>query len=247
MTGRATGQNIRCLDVILLLQIDAFGDLGFRAISRSPLHIENLFFRPHKVFRPAMTLKTPFHLQRASLRHYRHLIDAAMAGRTAHAFVNVNRVIEIGKVRQVVDADPFQRFTRLETRAHRFQVGTVRPNLLMTVHADGRGRNTGRGGSLNRRVAIAAINAVVADVVLMTELDWLLAFDPLAGVPSRPGNLCRDPKSCKQNKDGAVNRGPRQIVRAVTENLWHSPWLKVFVGGRTCPLIAANRRNKSRL
>jgi len=57
--------------------------------------------------------------------------------------------------------------------------------------------------------------------MLMTELDWLLALDPLAGVPSRPGNLCRDPKGREENEDRAINRGSRQIVRAVTENLWH--------------------------
>jgi hypothetical protein len=93
-------------------------------------------------------------------------------------------------------------------------------------------------------VAIAAIDTVIANMMLMTELDWLLALDPLAGVPSRPSDLCRDPKAREQNEDGAINRGPRQIVRAMTENLWHVPLMKVFAGGRTSPLIAANRRNK---
>jgi hypothetical protein len=32
-------------------------------------------------------------------------------------------------------------------------------------------------------VTVAAINAVVSDVMFMAELDWLLAFDPLAGIP----------------------------------------------------------------
>jgi hypothetical protein len=84
-------------------------------------------------------------------------------------------------------------------------------------------------------------------MMLMTELDWLLALDPLAGVPTRPGDLCRDPKACEQNEDGAINRGPRQIVRAMTENLWHVPLIKVFAGGRTSPLIAANRRTNPSL
>ena len=75
-------------------------------------------------------------------------------------------------------------------------------------------------------MTIATIDTVVADVMLMTELDWLLALDPLAGVPARPSDLRRDPEGCEQNKDGAINRGPRQIVRAVTENLWHLPLIK---------------------
>jgi len=131
-----------------------------------------------------MTFQTPFHLQRISLRHYRHLIDAAMAGRTADAFINVNRVIEICEVRQIVNAHPLQRFARLETCAHRFQIRAVGPDLFVAIHAHGRRRNSGRSGSLDRRVAIAAIDTIVAYVMLMTELDWLLALDPLAGVPT---------------------------------------------------------------
>src|SRR5882762_195361 len=173
-----------------------------------------------------MTLETPFHLQRIRLRHHGHLIDPPMAGRTTDAFVNVNRVIEVGKVRQVVNPDPFQRLTRLQTRAYGLQIRTVRPNLFVAVHADGRRRNAGRCRSLNRRVAIAAIDTVIANVMLMTKLDWLLALDPLAGVPSRPGDLCRDPEAREQNEDGAINRGPRQIVRAMTENLWHVPLIE---------------------
>src|ERR1700681_1091818 len=57
--------------------------------------------------------------------------------------------------------------------------------------------------------------------MLMTKLDWLLSLDPLARIPSGSRNLCRNPKGREQNEDGAINRGPRQIVRAVTENLWH--------------------------
>lgn len=144
-----------------------------------------------------------------------------MAGRTADALVHMNRVIEIRKVRKVVDANPFQRLARLETCAHGFKIRTVGPDLFMAIHAH-RGRRHARGGrSLDRRVAIAAINTVVANVMLMTELDRLLAFDPLARIPSRASNLCRDPKGREQNKDRAINRGPRQVVRAMTENLWH--------------------------
>jgi hypothetical protein len=33
----------------------------------------------------------------------------------------------------------------------------------------------------------------------------------------------------------------------MTENLWHVPLIEVFVGGRTSPLIAANRRTNPSL
>src|SRR5229473_4717707 len=130
-------------------------------------------------------------------------------------------MIEVSEVRQIVHANPFQRLARFETGAHRLEIRTVRPNLFVTVHAD-RGRRHARGRRrLNRGVAVTTVDAVIANVMLVTELDWLLALDPLAGVPTRAGNLGRHKQRRQQNEDRAVNRGPRQIVRAVTENLWH--------------------------
>ena len=117
-----------------------------------------------------------------------------MASRTADALRDVNRVIEIGEVRQVVHPNPLQRLTSLETCAHRFQVRAVRPNLLVTIHARGRRGNAGRGRSLDGRMTIATIDSVVADMMLVTELDWLLGFDPLTGVPSRSSDLRRYPE-----------------------------------------------------
>jgi hypothetical protein len=70
-------------------------------------------------------------------------------------------------------------------------------------------------------VAVTTIDAVIADVVLMTELNWLLSLDVLAGVPAGTQNLRSDPKRCKQNEGGAENRRAREIVGAVTKNLWH--------------------------
>ena len=82
-------------------------------------------------------------------------------------------------------------------------------------------------------MAVTAIDAVITDVVFVAELDGLLSFDPLAGVPARPSDLGRDPQCCEQNKDGAVNRGPRQIVRAMTENLWHRRKIRLPATGGT--------------
>ena len=49
-------------------------------------------------------------------------------------------------------------------------------------------------------MTVAAIDAVVADVMLMTELDWLLSFDPLAGVPGRTIQLDGDPQQRNRMK-----------------------------------------------
>jgi hypothetical protein len=54
-------------------------------------------------------------------------------------------------------------------------------------------------------VAIAAIDAVVAHMMLVTELDWLLSFDPLPRVPRGAINLSAHPESSQQDKNGAEN------------------------------------------
>src|ERR1044071_5597498 len=70
-------------------------------------------------------------------------------------------------------------------------------------------------------MTVAAVDAVIADVVLVTELDWLLTLDVRAGVPARSVDLGGDEQSGDQNKYSAEDCGARQIVCAVTENLWH--------------------------
>jgi hypothetical protein len=57
--------------------------------------------------------------------------------------------------------------------------------------------------------------------MFMTELNWLLALDVRARVPAGSSDLRGDPKRGEQNKDRAKDRGSREIVGAVSENLWH--------------------------
>src|SRR5690349_10104458 len=168
-----------------------------------------------------LTIQTPLHLQRLGLIHDRHLIDLSVACRAADAFVHMNRMIEIREVRQVMHAHPLERLPRLVTRAHRFEIRTVRPNLFVAAHANRRRRNSRGRRSLHRRVTVTAIHPVVADVMLVTELNWLLALDVSASVPAGTVNFGGDEKRGDQNKYRAEDRGPCQIICAVTENLWH--------------------------
>src|SRR5262249_37492062 len=82
-----------------------------------------------------MAIETPLHLQRRVLIHQRHLTDGPMAGVAAHAFIDVNAVIEKNEVRELVDARPLQRLPAAITGAHRLEHGCVRPDLRMAVHA----------------------------------------------------------------------------------------------------------------
>jgi hypothetical protein len=70
-------------------------------------------------------------------------------------------------------------------------------------------------------MAVAAIQPIVADVMLVTKLDGLLPFDPLASVPGRAIQFRRHPQSGNKDKDGPVDRQFRERVCTVMKNLWH--------------------------
>lgn len=106
-----------------------------------------------------------------------------MTRRTTDAFLNVNAVIEVGVIGKIVNANPLDWLVVLEACANRFEVWTVRPDLPVTVHARVSGRQSGRGRGLDRRVTVTTINAVITHVVFVTELNRLLPFNPLTGVP----------------------------------------------------------------
>lgn len=120
-----------------------------------------------------MTSDAPVHVQSVFLVHERHLVYATVAGGATDAFVDVDTVIEVYKIRQVVDAGPFQRFTAAVTGSHGLQDFGIRPDLRVTAHADFGGGDSGEGRRLNRSVAIAAIDAIVGHMVLVTEGYWL--------------------------------------------------------------------------
>jgi hypothetical protein len=70
-------------------------------------------------------------------------------------------------------------------------------------------------------VAVTAIDSVVADVMFVAKLDWLLSFDPLAGIPRGTIQLNGDPQQRHSNENSAIDRDFRQRVRTVMEDLGH--------------------------
>src|SRR5262245_19624575 len=160
VTSRTVGDRLHGVDVVLLHQL-----LPFRRLvvaPRRPIHIEDLIARPDALGRVAMTIQTPFHVQRRDVPHQRHLIHATVAGRTADAFVDVNTVVEIDEVGQVVYARPYDRLAGPEALAHRLQKRAVGEKLRVAIHT-GRGRReAGERRGLDRRMAVPAVYPVVA-------------------------------------------------------------------------------------
>ena len=136
-----------------------------------------------------MTRYAPFHLERIFLKNGGHVIDGAVTGRASDAFRDVDTVIKVCVFGQVVDALPFDRLIVTKTRSDGFEIRAVRPYLAVTVHAGLRGGHPGGRGRLDRLMTIAAVYAVVADVMLVTELDGLHLFHITPGQIRRPREL----------------------------------------------------------
>lgn len=195
MASRTACHHFSASDLVLVFQLQPF--LGIN-VGIFPLHIEYLGLRPDKLRRVAVARYAPFHLQRVFLIDGGHFVDLAVTRRTPDALCNVNAVIEINEFGKVMHSFPLDRFVLAEAGTYRFKIRAVGPDLAVAVHAGLRRRHPGRCGGLHCRVAITAIDPVVADVMLVTELHRLLPLQKLVGeirracdlrvnVESRPG------------------------------------------------------------
>ena len=135
MTSRTTLEHRSTLNFVFGLPHQALLQLLGVFVFAPPLHVEDLALVPQKTFRLAMTLETPLHLQRRRRERDRHFINAAVTRRTTDTFVHVNTVIKVSVVGQIVNANPLDGFARAKTRAHRFEIWTVGPDLFVTTHA----------------------------------------------------------------------------------------------------------------
>src|SRR6266849_4549786 len=218
MTGRAARPRGRGPNLVLFPELGA----GLRLIIRRlPLHIEYLIFRAENLLRVAMAIQAPLHQQSIGLEYQRHLVDLPVARRTAHALIDMNAVIEIDEISQAVNFDPLDGFIAAIALADGLQVGCIIEKHRMAVHAGLRGRDAGNGGNFHAGMTVAAVNAVVADVMLVAELHRLLAGNVL---PRHVGRARHRKDSDKRHSDQKKRRKhteSRDEIRAAMKNLGH--------------------------
>ena len=142
MTGRTAGQLGRAADIAFLNELLP----AFNLIGRSlPVHIEDLFPGPENLFGISVAIDAPLHEERAGLEDERHLIDGAVARGAANALVHVNAMVEIGKLREIVNPLPCDWRTGPIAGSHGFQTRGADPDLLVAVHANLRCRHACEG------------------------------------------------------------------------------------------------------
>ena len=92
----------------------------------------------------------------------------------------------------------------------------------MAVHAGFRRRDAGKRAGFHRRVAIAAVDAVIADMMLMTEWDWLDTGDADLGHVRRFIDRGQTRYEPDEEEDSSKNTDFRNRVGAGVKYLGHS-------------------------
>ena len=144
-----------------------------------------------------------------------------MARRATHAFADVNAVIEIHKIRETVHPHPIDRLIGAIALANRLQVTHIVKQHRVAIHAGFCRWNAGGRRVLYPRVTIAAIDAIVADVMLVAELHGLLARLILVGQIWRTcgSQNSRERQSHQEKRRENTEAGDE--VCAAVENLCH--------------------------
>lgn len=97
-----------------------------------------------------------------------------MAGLATNAFLYMYAMIEVDKIRQVVNACPFNGYIVSKTCPNRLEDGGLGPDLGVATHAGLGRRDTGKCSFFNRCVAVAAIDSHAGNMMLVAEGDRLI-------------------------------------------------------------------------
>ena len=145
-----------------------------------------------------------------------------MARSASYAFVDMDGVVKIHIIGKIVNARPFDRDSGLKAFADGFEIGRRGEKLGVAVHARFRRRHPGAGRAFDRSVAIAAINAIIANVMLMAELNRL-RFDDISLIPVRRPRKPDKNEIDRNNSDSTRSheRCARYRVRALLKYLRH--------------------------
>ena len=200
------------------------------------MQVVNLRSRPDEFFRGAMALQAPLHVERLGAPGERHLVELAVAGRTADAVPDMDAVVEVDEIGQVVDPIPSQRLVRRQALADRPEQGCFGPDLRVTGHANLRAGDAGKGGFLDRAVAVTAIDPIVADVMFVAERHRLLERDLYVGRIGRPENRRGRPARAAKENHEADDQDFGMNVGAAGKNLGHCLTSRVTRPAPSVPL-----------
>jgi len=169
-----------------------------------------------------MAFQAPLHMQGVLLPGQRHLVDPPVTGFAGDPFADVDSVMEVDVIGSVVNPIPFDGLILLHAGQQGIQHSGVPPQLRVAVHTDFRGRDAGEGFLFDGRVAIAAIDSNIADVVSMTEGNRLWLRDSDFGHIRRTHPSPQSANNGCDQEDHAENAHASDGIRARVKNLRHT-------------------------
>ena len=167
----------------------------------------------------AVAIKAPTHAEWFAFRHQRHIPDISMASRAAHAFRNMNAMVEENVIGEGIDPIPMQGLLPLCAEHDRAQHRGVGENLRMAGHARLRRRHAGKSGGFDGDVAIATIDAQLTGVMAVAEKHGLIAGQantiPVRRAVVFKGRIrdCHDTQRRAQQSHAEQRRGARAKKR----------------------------------
>src|ERR1700687_4978414 len=108
-----------------------------------------------------MAIEAPAHVERSKLFHPLHLFHRPMATLTGYAGKNVLAMIEINKIRKIVNLGPLDGAQFLHGLLQFFDLYRLLLHQVVTVHAYAGRWDSGMAAGSRRIVAIQARNFVV--------------------------------------------------------------------------------------
>ena len=194
----------------------------FLVVRWLPVHVVDVFglLAQHRFGIP-VTVQAPLHQQSVRLKNERHLVHGSVAGAASNAFIHMNAVVEIGKIRKPVDFYPLDRFVVAIAIADGLKVTGVVEKHGVTIHAGFRWRDPGKSGSFHACVAVAAVNSIVSYVMFVAELHGLFASNVLAGQIRRTRRCQHRQNGKPHDEQKRKHTKSRDEVRASMKNLSH--------------------------
>lgn len=197
-----------------------FGPTFCLSVRDFQIQLGNCLRVSDSLFRISMTIQAPFHRERLHLSDNLHFVNATVAFDATNATLHMGTVVEINKIRQIVNTFPlhrlvgFQTFTnwgkRLIFRKHDSQRRTCLYTVsAMAISAGSRGWNAGMSSFFNRIVTITTIQLQHTRMGFVAErhrLPWLVTHIDGCRMHSDEPDRCeiaaaqQDHRNYNQNK-----------------------------------------------
>lgn len=216
----ATLAGLRRVNVPLFLKFKT--DLLLRhSVARLPIQVKNLVDRTQVIFGMAMALQAPAHRERFLLVNSIHVVHLTVAAHAAYTAIDVHRMVEICKIRDLVDLQPADRLPALPALLHGGQLRVIGLYLRMAIHAGLRCRDIRVGRNIDVGMTIPAIHAELG------HMDVVRERHRLNRLISRPHVLRREVipverRNCSSNDQEAKSDLQRQIIRPARKNISHA-------------------------